>query len=72
MTNAAQAYHDMTDEQIVAFVAAHLPAILWRIEKRPRCFIHRDAIIAALHKHLSEGPMQGAFADWNRAAGHIS
>lgn len=51
MTREAQTYHDMTDQQLIDFVAAKLPGLLWRIEKKPRCELCRQSIIEELGRN---------------------
>jgi hypothetical protein len=46
-----QTYDSMTDQQLIDFVAAKMPAILWRIEKKPRCGICRPSIIEELGRN---------------------
>ena len=51
-----ETYNAMTDAELIKFVAAKLPKLLWRIEKKPRCWLCKDAILDAIAK-------QGEFAD---------
>jgi hypothetical protein len=51
VTNAAQRYHDMTDDELIDFVSVRLPKMLWRVQNMPRCLLCRDTIIAELGRN---------------------
>lgn len=75
MTSAAQRYHDMTDEELIEFVAAKMPKILERIERKPRCRLCMESIIdkiaASMGQTAPSAALGGDFEDYNRAAGHL-
>mgnify|MGYP001617172106 CR=1 FL=1 len=45
---ARNIYDNWTDQELTDYVSARLPQHLWRIEKRPRCALIRDAILEDL------------------------
>ncbi len=40
-----ETYNAMSDEQLIEFVAARLPKILWRIQHAPRCLLCKESIL---------------------------
>lgn len=52
----AETYHTMTDEELVAFVAANLPKIVDRITYKPRCWLCKDSIIDEIRRQQTGEP----------------
>jgi hypothetical protein len=74
MTPAAQRYHEMTDEELIDFVAARLPKMLHRIQHKPRCLLCQDIIVDELARSMGQSApsaMQGDFAAFNQQGGHL-
>lgn len=44
-SEAERVYDQLSDVELVDFVAARLPKLLWRIQHRPRCELCRREII---------------------------
>lgn len=57
-----QTYDAMSDQELVDFVAAKLPGLLWRVEKKPRCAMCKPAII----KELGSNPLFKAIEEDQR------
>ncbi len=45
---AEEIYEQLSDAELVAFVADRLPKLAWRIGRKPRCSICRPAIVAEI------------------------
>jgi hypothetical protein len=54
-----QTYDEMSDAEIIAFVADRLPSLEWRVDKKPRCFICREAILKELAARPLFEPLEG-------------